>query len=77
MARTINLSNMQFRYQLVFFIHIYGWLKIAFGIFCLDKTCGGIFCLGKTCRRHLLPGSMFYLLQRDQNLTQLDTTSYL
>ena len=27
---------------------IYGWLKVAFGIFCLGKTCGGIFCLGKT-----------------------------
>ena len=30
MKRTINLSNTQFRYQLVFFIHIYGcmWLHI-------------------------------------------------
>ena len=25
------------------------WLKVAFGIFCLGKTCSGIFCLGKTC----------------------------
>ena len=49
----INLSNTQFRYQLVFFIHIYGWLKVAFGICCL----------GKTCRRHLLPGGMFCFLQ--------------
>ena len=24
---------------------MYGWLKEAFGIFCLGKTCGGIFCL--------------------------------
>ena len=70
MKRTINLSNTQFRYQLVFFIHIYGciwlysWLKVAFGIFCLGKTCGGIFCLGKKCRRDLLTGGMFYLLQR-------------
>ena len=28
---------------------MYGWLKVAFGICCLDKTCGGIFCPGKTC----------------------------
>ena len=27
----------------------YGWLKVAFGICCLGKTCGGIFCPGKTC----------------------------
>ena len=30
-------------------MHVYGWLKVAFGICCLGKTCGGIFCLGKTC----------------------------
>ena len=53
----------KFRYQLVFFTRIYGWLKVAFGICCLGKTCGGIFCLGKTCHRHLLPGSMLHLLQ--------------
>ena len=48
----MNLSNTQFRYQLVFFIYrygyygyIYGWLQVAFGIFCL----------GKTCHWHLLP----------------------
>ena len=34
---------------------IYGWLKVAFGICCLGKTCSGIFCLGKTCCQHLLP----------------------
>ena len=49
MKRTINLSNTQFRYQLVFFIHMYGWLKFAFGIFCL----------GKTCCWHLLTGACF------------------
>ena len=36
MTRTINLSNTQFRHQLVFFVDIYGyiwldWLKVAFG----------------------------------------------
>ena len=52
--RQINCPGQtQFRHQLVFFIHIYGWLKVAFGIFCL----------GKTCRRHLLPGGMLHLLQ--------------
>ena len=33
---------------------IYGWLKVAFGLFCL----------GKTCCRHLLTGGMFTILQR-------------
>ena len=42
----------------------HGWLKVAFGIFCLGKTFGGIFCLGKTCCRHLLTGGMCRLLQR-------------
>ena len=35
----------QFRYQLVFFIHIYGWLNVAIGIFFL----------GNICWWHLLP----------------------
>ena len=46
MTRTINLSNTQFRNQLVFlytFLVKYGWLKVAFGICCLGKACGGIF----------------------------------
>ena len=33
----------QFKYQLVLFIHIYGWLKVAFGIFFLGKLAVGIF----------------------------------
>ena len=37
-TRTINLSNTQFRYQLVLLIHIYGWLKVAIGILYLGKT---------------------------------------
>ena len=47
MTRTNNLSNTQFGYQIVLFIHIHdyiwlaeGWLKVAIGIFCLGKTCG-------------------------------------
>ena len=31
-------GHTQFRHQLVFFVHIYGWLKVVFGIFCLGKT---------------------------------------
>ena len=38
MTRTNNLPNTQFGYQLVLFIHIYGWLKVAIGIFYLGKT---------------------------------------
>ena len=29
--------------------YMQGWLKVAYGICCLGKTCGGIFCLGKKC----------------------------
>ena len=43
MTRTNNLSNTQFGYQLVLFIHIYGWLKVAFGIFYLGKLAVGSF----------------------------------
>ena len=31
LIRTINLSNTQFRYQLVFFVHIYGYIWLAEG----------------------------------------------
>ena len=31
MTRTINLSNTQFRYQIVFFIHMYGYVWVAGG----------------------------------------------
>ena len=31
MTRTINLSNTQFRYQLVFFVHIYDYIWLAEG----------------------------------------------
>ena len=41
MTRTINLSNTQFRYQIVFFTHIYGY--VWFGIFFLGKLAVGIF----------------------------------
>ena len=31
MTRTINVSNTQFRYQIVFFIHKYGYVWLAEG----------------------------------------------
>ena len=31
MTRTINLSNTKFRYQLVFFVHMYGYIWLAEG----------------------------------------------
>ena len=31
MTRTNNLSNTQFKYQIVFFIHIYGYIWLAKG----------------------------------------------
>ena len=52
MTRTNNLSNTQFGYQIVLFIHILdyiGWLKVAIGIFSLGKTCGEVL-LGKRCQ---------------------------
>ena len=53
-TRTVNLSNTQFKYLLVFFIYMYSCLKVAFSICCL----------GKTCHRHLLPGGT--MLRRNQ-----------
>ena len=64
MTRTFNLSSTQLGYQLVILLYtymvVYGWLKVAFGIFCqaklavasfaLAKLAVSIFCLGKTCR---------------------------
>ena len=31
MTRTMNLSNTQFKYQIVFFIHIYGYVWLVEG----------------------------------------------
>ena len=49
MTRTINLSNTQFRYQLVFFIHINGYIWSAEGclwhLFPRQNMHGGMFCL--------------------------------
>ena len=60
MKRTINLSNTQFRYQLVFFIHIYGciWLHIWLAEGCLWHLLPR-----QNLWWHLLPGGMFWLLQ--------------
>ena len=57
MTRTNNLSNTQFRYQIVFIIHIHGYIWLAEG--CLWHLFPR-----QTCCRHLLTGGMFLLLQR-------------
>ena len=54
MTRTINLSTTQFRYQIVFFIHIHDWLRVAFWHLFPRQTC---------CQ-HLLTGGMILLIQR-------------
>ena len=60
MKRTTNLSNTQFRYQLVFFIHIYAciWLHIWLAEGCLWHLLPS-----QNLWWHLLPGGMFCLLQ--------------
>ena len=57
MTRTINLSNTQFGYQIVFFIHTHRYIWLAEG--CLWHLFPR-----QTCCRHLLTGGMFSLLQR-------------
>ena len=49
MTRTVNLSNMQFRYQLVFFVHTYGYVWLAEG--CLWHLLPR-----QNLQWHLLPG---------------------
>ena len=78
MTRTINLSNTQFRYQLVFFVHIYGYIWLAEG--CLWHLLPGqnlqqhllprqnlpsaSSAQEKHARRYVLPGCMISLIQR-------------
>ena len=68
MTRIINLSNTQFRYQLVFFIHIHGYIWLAEG--CLwhllsrQNLLSTSFAQAKHATwQYLLPGGMFCLLQ--------------
>ena len=56
MTKTINLSNTQFSYQLVFFVHIYGYVWLAEG-------CLWHFLSRQNLQWHLLPGGMYTLLQ--------------
>ena len=71
---TINLSNTQFRYQLVFFVHIYGYIWLAEG--CLwhllprQNLLSACFAQAKHARRYVLPGCMIHLIHV-QRLTQL------
>ena len=57
MTRTNNLSNTQFGYQIVFFIHIHGYIWLAEG--CLWH----LFPRQTYCR-HLLIGGILQVLQR-------------
>ena len=79
MTRTINLSNTQFRYQLVFFVYMYGYIWLAEG--CLwhllprqnlpwhllyrQNFPSAAFTQAKRARRYVLPGCMIYLIQRE------------
>ena len=79
MARTINLSNTQFRYQLVFFVHIHGYIWLAEG--CLwhllprqnlqwhllprQNLPSASFAQAKHAQRYVLPGCMINLIQRE------------
>ena len=68
MTRTINLSNTQFRYQLVFFVHIYGYIWLAEG--CLwhllprQNLPSASFAQAEHAWRYVLPGCMICLIQR-------------
>ena len=53
MTRTINLSNTKFRYQLVFFVHIYGYIWLADG-----------YLWHLLPRQYVFPGCMIWLIQR-------------
>ena len=69
MTRTINLSNTQIRYQLVFFIHIFGYIWLAEG--CLwhllprQNLPTASFAQAKLAWQYVLPGCMICLIQRD------------
>ena len=78
MTRTINLSNTQFRYQLVFFIHLHGYIWLAEG--CLwhllprqnlwwhllprQNLLLASFAEAKHAWWYVLPGCMICLIQR-------------
>ena len=82
MTRTINLSNTQFRYQLVFFIHMYGYIWLAKG--CLwhllprqnlqchvlprQNLLSASFAWQNMLQWHLLTGGMILLIQCNRAL---------
>ena len=67
MTRTINISNIQFRYQLVFFVHIYGYIWLVDG--CLwhllprQNLLSASFAQAKHVLQYVLPGCMICLIQ--------------
>ena len=68
MTRTIDFFNTQFRYQLIFFVHIYGYIRLAEG--CLwhllprQNLPSPSFAQAKHVLQYVLPGSMICLIQR-------------
>ena len=71
MTKTINLSNTQFRYQFVFFVHIHGYIWLAEG--CLwhllprQNLPLASFAQAKHAWWYVLPGCMICLIQRYTN----------
>ena len=84
MTRTINLSNTQFRYHLVFFVHINGYIWLAEG--CLwhllprqnlqwhllpqQNLPSVSFAQAKHAGRYVLPGCMICLIQRKESIVE-------
>ena len=65
----IYLSYTQFRYQLVFFVHIYGYIWLAEGchwhLLPRQNLSSASFAQAKHARQYVLPGCMFYLIQHN------------
>ena len=78
MKKTINLSNTQFRYQLVFSVHIYGYIWLAecclwhllprqdlwWHLLPRQNLPSASFAQAKHARQYVLPGCMICLIQR-------------
>ena len=69
MTRTINLSNTQSRYQIVFFVHIYSYIWLAAGCFWHLLAS---FAQAKQAWRYVLPEGINRLIQRVTHLNFSD-----
>ena len=76
MTRTINLSNTQFRYQLVFFVHICGYIWLAEG--CLwhflpqQNLLSASFAQVKQAAVVCFDGSMILLIQCYPSISKIE-----